>query len=431
MSSDEIPNNYDAYDNGFGVDYHPTSQSHPQSSSEVALRGDFSSEDRKHLQELTRGPNVVPPRTIALSEEADPAGLLGHEDTYAAYASQLFKSCEGIFNSLASGNPDTYTQFKTHSKHPDKHPTIHMPEMEVSDLYTYQLSRTGTGNNVNYYFRRTDAKRNNTGFYIQRSIHGDIVIKSIECQTDELMQDDEYFRLMFNAKKWIDFYAGKMGINVSLLAEYAKQPPELRKLREIAKDGLTAAYTVRKKSYGTSNRRGLTRMNQRHPRYTTIAATVAAITAGAYMLIPEHHTIPPKPKPTAGQLFDLQNVHLPADALTLASGETAFIPDIRDYDTAVTHAPDFPSTVKAGSVRHLANAAKVYADGFGGLTANSCSADIPVGTAFSKVKAIDTNRTLAKSITLGYGKDGLKACNVTAQDITYDQLGSLYIEPLS
>lgn len=418
--------------------------------------------DKERLQQLSETPSVIPPRQIRAGEANDPFGLLEHEDTYEVLAGMIFQECEGIFHQLVKGGyEDVGEQFRKAHKKPDKVPVINFPEVQLTDLYKYGMSRATDSISTQYLFHRTDPGYEEKGFRVIKQDNGHVVLQNVDPAGTDTDNDQAYYLLLHNAQQWVQDYAAQLNIpsaNLLNLARTNIEPPTLR--QKAAKAGANAAdlaigalggLTTKATHYG------------RRPRWAVLA------TMAALVPIPGAHEIVGEAVLHGGEAvvggvisggdaagteigritvgtadvfigwFDTIH-HLytpehygPTQDIALGSTDQTIIFDGSYSLSKQANTPLMDGgrgQIAPGTTRRIDPSA-TYPKGFKGIKVNQCTTTTLRLPGAKSIEIFDTDPDVANDLSVTPSNNSLMICNTAGQDIPEQNLEHIFIEPES
>ena len=416
--------------------------------------------DKQRLKQLSETPSVIPPRQIRSGEGNDPFGLLEHDDTYEVLAGLIFQECEGIFHQLVRGGyADVGEQFRKAHKKPDKVAVIEFPEIQLTDVYTYGMSRQADGTSTQYLFHRTNPGYEEKGFRVIKQDDGHVVLKNVDPAGTDTDDDQAYYLLLHNAQQWVQDYAAELNIppaNLLNLARTNIEPPTLR--QKAAKAGANATalaigglveLTTKVTDSGT------------RPRWAALAAMAALVP------IPGAHEIVGEAVLSGGEavvggiisggsaagteigritvgtadivigyfdaIHDLYSPHHygPTKNIPLGSAGQTIIFDGSYSLSKQADTPLIGGQIAPGTTRRI-DPAYTYPNGFKGIKANQCTTTPLRLPGAKSIEIFDTDPDVADDLSITPSNTSLKICNITyGQDIPERNLRHIFIQPES
>lgn len=422
--------------------------------------------DAQRLQQLSEPPSVIPPRKINIGEEGDPFGLLEQDDTYEVLAGLVFQECEGIFRQLVKGYPEVGAQFRRAHKKPRQVAAIEFPEVELTDLYTYGMTREADSTSTQYLFHRTDPGYEEKGFRVIKKDDGHVVLKNADLEGTDIEDDQSYYLLLHNAQQWVQDYADQLNIapaNLLNLARMNIEPPTLtqrvaeagEKAAKVGRDALSLVLTTKAMN------------GDLRPRWATLAA------AAALVPVPGAHEIAGEAVFHGGEavfhggeavvggvvsgvsavgteigritvgtadvvigwfdaIHDVYSPHHygPSKNISLSSeGQTIIFDGSYDLSKQASTPLIDGGQVTPGTMRRV-DPATLYKDGFKGIKAGECTTTGLKLPGAKSIDVFDTDPNIAGDLSITPSNTGLVICNTTVgYNIPDQNLRHIFIQP--
>lgn len=381
-----------------------------------------------------------PPRRVNFGE-ADPYGLLGHEDTYERMAGHLFEECEGIYRKLAAVRPEVGKQARAAMK--GKRGSVTLPPATLMEIYEYELVRTQDSASTHYLFHRKDRGYEDHGFRIVKKEDDDhVVINNLGVAKDYTKDDEEYFKLLTVAKKWLHDYAGQMNLEprtLRALAELDFKPYGPASRAKLIGKNVLQSFDVHTRPVRDTIMSVATvkpKEKARRPRFAALAVVAACVPVSNGILATEAASTLANAwneVTKSGPGFDSHHYQLPPDAasrLGAINHRVAFDPELSNV--IYNNAPPAGGRVAVGQIRSVDPSTGVFdsnndraLQGIGRPNCKTINVELP---GAKSVKVVNTNPTMRKGLTVTATAQSLTFCNHT-HHVMHESNTHIFIQP--